>query len=116
MKILIIDDEDASRVVVGRMVELLGHDTVLAETGDEGLKCFRTEHFDMIFVDMMLPDVTGSMLCKEIRKKDKKVRIVIMSGSVEPHSIQDLVDDLNIETVIEKPVRVKAVKDLIDDG
>ena len=79
-KILVIDDDD---IVNGMIVQLLseaGYDAVGAQDGDRGLKLVETESFDMIVTDIVMPKKEGLETILELRKKNKMVPIIAISG------------------------------------
>ncbi len=66
MQILIVDDEPASRLLLAKTVERLGHDTVLAANGREALTVFN-ERIDVVLTDWLMPTVAGPELCAKLR-------------------------------------------------
>lgn len=67
MKVLIVDDDDATRQVVDLAVRKLGHDTVQASNGQEGWEMHRKEAFPLIICDWMMPKLSGPDFCRAVR-------------------------------------------------
>ncbi len=68
-RILIIDDEDALRGAVKRILELEGFDVRAAENGTEGISYALKEDFDLALIDLKMPDINGIEVLREIRKR-----------------------------------------------
>jgi two-component system, chemotaxis family, chemotaxis protein CheY len=78
--VLVIDDEEDARRVVEVMLKNAGHDAVLAVDGNDGLRRFQQQRFDLIICDVFMPDKEGIETLKELRQLDPVVPIVMMSG------------------------------------
>jgi len=81
-KILLVDDEAALRQSLAEQLEL--HDeftTAQAETGSGGLETAKGEHFDLILLDLGLPDLDGREVCKMMRKGGVKCPIIMLTAS-----------------------------------
>lgn len=115
MKILVIDDEDSSRVVTGALLDLLGHETVMAESGEEGLHILATEPFDLILLDLYMQGMNGLEVCEKIRKRNKRIKIVLMSGSINIKDLEQYVGKYSILKLVQKPIKTNLLKDLLDN-
>lgn len=78
---LIIDDESEVRSLLARTLTLAGYEVVAVATGDEGTRACRQHSFDMIVVDMVMPDKDGLETMMEIRRGSPNARILAMSGA-----------------------------------
>ncbi len=67
-KILVIDDEDALRGAVKRILEREGFSVVTAENGARGISLGTTDEFDLALIDLKMPDYSGLDVLREIRK------------------------------------------------
>lgn len=67
-KVLIIEDELNIAELKRDYLEVYGFDSDIATTGEEGLKQAKVNTYDLILLDLMLPDADGFELCKELRK------------------------------------------------
>lgn len=81
-KILIVEDEVAIAELEKDYLELSGFDVKMQHTGDAGLKSALTESFDLIILDLMLPNIDGFEICKKIREK-KNTPIIMVSAKKE---------------------------------
>ena len=67
-KILIIEDEEAIADLEKDYLELSGFEVEIANRGDVGLQKAMTEEYDLIILDLMLPEVDGFDICKQVRQ------------------------------------------------
>ncbi|OOB78626.1 MAG: two-component system response regulator [Epulopiscium sp. Nele67-Bin002] len=78
-KILIIDDDNNIAELIVLYLQKEGYNTSEAYTGKQGLELFRTYEPDIILLDVMLPEMDGYDVCKEIRKTSR-VPIIMLTA------------------------------------
>ncbi|MDF2473372.1 MAG: Response regulator consisting of a CheY-like receiver domain and a winged-helix DNA-binding domain [Lachnospiraceae bacterium] len=78
-KILIIEDEVAIAELEKDYLELSGFEVAMENTGDGGEERALTEEFDLIILDLMLPNVDGFEICKKIRA-NKNIPVIMVSA------------------------------------
>jgi two-component system sensor histidine kinase/response regulator len=78
--ILVIDDEVGIREACKTVLETQGYTVGMASTGQEGLERFREGTFDLVLLDVMMPDMRGIDLLDPIHEKDPEVVIIVFSG------------------------------------
>ncbi|SFI92529.1 MULTISPECIES: response regulator transcription factor [unclassified Bacillus (in: firmicutes)] len=67
-KVLLVDDESDMRQLVGMYLDNFGYEWKEAENGKEALHILEIENFDFVILDIMMPEMDGITVCKEIRK------------------------------------------------
>ena len=67
-KVLVVDDEKKYRDLISLFLQSEDLHVIQAASGKEALRLFRQEHPDLVILDIMLPDIDGFDVCKEIRK------------------------------------------------
>jgi two-component system, response regulator PdtaR len=87
MKILIIDDEPLVRKSLSRACANKGHQVIEASDGLEGLKKWTTEKPDMVFLDVLMPGLSGPQLLKEIGSQ-RSGKVILMSAYSGEHNVQ----------------------------
>ena len=81
-KILLVDDDVAFCRSLTEHLELYDElATVRKETGTEGLAAIKLEHFDLILLDVGLPDLDGHEVCRTMRKSGVQIPIVMLSAA-----------------------------------
>ncbi|NIM13459.1 MAG: response regulator [Candidatus Aminicenantes bacterium] len=104
-RILFVDDEEDVIDLVKQMLEYLGYQVVAKSSSLEALELFKAdpEQFDMVIADMVMPNMTGTELVKEILKIRPDISIIILTGYLERISEEE-VDAIGIDAVLRKPV------------
>jgi DNA-binding response OmpR family regulator len=105
-KILIVDDDAMIRKAIHLALEKEGYEVVEAETGGDALRRLEISKPDLILLDIMLPDVSGFDVCRDIRKAGLRIPIIILSAKTEEI---DVVVGLEIgaDDYITKPFRTR---------
>ena len=80
LSVLVIDDESVVRETLGDMLEALTHRVATAASGREALELLATEHFDLVFTDLSMPEMDGWEVAREIRRRWPNMRIVLVTG------------------------------------
>ena len=79
-KILIVDDEEAVLSYLGAVLAADGHTTIEATGGPEALEIIRREDFDLVLCDLMMPDVNGLQVLREVREHRPDAAFMLMSA------------------------------------
>ena len=79
-KVLIIDDERDILDSLGSILQDEGFDVFKAADGNEGLILFDRERPDVVFLDIWMPEMDGLEVLERIKAKDRRSRVVIISG------------------------------------
>ncbi|MEH7456991.1 DNA-binding response regulator [Bacillus pseudomycoides] len=81
-KVLLVDDESDMRQLVGMYLDNFGYEWGEAENGKEALQKLETNHYDFVVLDIMMPEMDGISVCKEIRKTSD-VPIIFLTAKGE---------------------------------
>jgi len=81
LKVLLVDDEEDIVEVIQDRLEAYGFTVATASTGLDALRKLSAERFDGIFLDVKMPEMGGIEALEEVRKKDKKIPIIIITAS-----------------------------------
>lgn len=80
MRILFVEDEENIRDVVRLNLEMEGFEVVTTGKGREALRFFQDQHFDLIILDVMLPEMNGFQICEQIRLTDMEMPIIFLTA------------------------------------
>ncbi|QWH59893.1 response regulator transcription factor [Bacillus mycoides] len=80
--VLVVDDESDMRQLVGMYLDNFGYEWGEAENGKEALRKLETDHYDFVVLDIMMPEMDGLSVCKEIRKTSD-VPIIFLTAKGE---------------------------------
>ena len=79
-RILLVEDEENIREGIKLNLELEDFEVVATDNGKRALEYFRTQHFDLIVLDVMLPEVDGFQICEQIRLVNLDVPIMFLTA------------------------------------
>jgi two-component system NtrC family response regulator len=79
-RILVIDDDENILKVVAAILQDKGYDVDTAETGGEAIKKSQRNHYDLMLIDIRLPDMEGTELLTKVCDTTPKIRKVIVTG------------------------------------
>lgn len=99
--ILVIEDEETFREVLEFMLSKEGFNVVLAADGAEGILKFNETRPDLVLLDLMLPEVSGTDVCKEIRSKSATPIIMLTAKDSELDKVLGL--ELGADDYVTKP-------------
>jgi len=78
--ILVIDDDKLMCLALAKILISAGYNVVQASDGEEGLKLYRSQDFDLVITDLIMPDKEGIQIIRELRKENSRIRIIAMSA------------------------------------
>lgn len=100
-KILIIEDEESIAELEKDYLELSGFEVQIENSGDTGLKVALEKDFDLILLDLMLPEVDGFEICKQVREKKNTPILMVSAKKDDIDKIRGL--GLGADDYITKP-------------
>ncbi|MDR2650083.1 MAG: response regulator transcription factor [Clostridiales bacterium] len=106
-KILICDDESGLRAVIKRYAQFEGHEVTEAGDGLEALEACKNESFDIILMDIMMPELDGYSAVKEIRKTSDTPVIMLSARGEEYDKILGF--EIGIDDYVVKPFSSKEI-------
>jgi two-component system KDP operon response regulator KdpE len=100
-RILLVDDEVAIQRSVGLLLRSRGYDVEIAATGAEAVKAFEASLPDLVVLDLGLPDLEGTEVCRRIRGTSKVPIVVLSARNEEGDKVAAL--DLGADDYVTKP-------------
>jgi two-component system, cell cycle response regulator CpdR len=108
-RILIVEDNAATRLAMSRLMRDAGADVVTARDGEEGLGYLLTQRFDVLLTDLRMPVMDGFELlhhCQKLPDSHRPARIIAISGEYEAGAlrgqpVQFLPKPFNIDALLE---------------
>lgn len=80
LRILLVEDEENIRETVKLNLELEDYEVVTAGDGRKALKYTKEQHFDLLILDVMLPEVDGFQICEQVRLTNRDVPIIFLTA------------------------------------
>lgn len=111
MKVLTVDDNPITGILLSDMLSELGHEPFVAPDAAAAMELFERERPPVCILDWMMPGTDGLQLACAIRKhpSGQSVYIIMLSSKQDGESI-DLAYDLNVDEFITKPVATAALR------
>lgn len=104
-RILVVDDEEKIRAIIRKYGEFEGYEITEAADGMEAVGLCRKQDFDVIILDVMMPELDGFSTCKEIRRT-KRIPVIMLSARGEEYDkIHGF--ELGIDDYVVKPFSPK---------
>ncbi len=109
MKILVVDDEKDVLFAVSALLNSLGYSVDTASSGKEGLEKMRMNNFDVVFLDIKMPEMDGIEVLKKIKDRNIDVIPIILTAYGELHTAIEAVK-YGAYDFLEKPVTREMLK------
>lgn len=106
MRILIVEDGIHVAKLLAESVRLQGHEAIVASSGKEGLSLLKERTPDAVFLDIVMPEVSGIDVLRQIRETHPALPVIVITGSASSEEI-DEARRLGVTDVIEKPFVLK---------
>jgi two-component system, OmpR family, response regulator len=107
-KVLVVDDEPNIRELVQVALSFHGCTVVTAATGKEALRCAEASQPDLVVLDVMLPDLSGFEVCRQLRARGDEVPIIFLTArDTSSDTVQGLA--LGGDDYVTKPFSVEAL-------
>ncbi|HEY3377094.1 MAG TPA: response regulator [Armatimonadota bacterium] len=115
-RILVVDDEQDIRQLVALIVEAAGYDVVQASNGVEGLKALEHNSFDLVILDIMMPEMDGWEVCRNIknRPQTKDLPVLILTVRSQPLDKVIGLEVVHADDYLTKPFERRELLDAVE--
>jgi CheY-like chemotaxis protein len=110
-KILIVEDEPMSVMVIERILKPYEFDLVIAVNGLDAIEKFKSNSIDLVIMDLYMPKMDGFEASKRIKAISKNTPIIVISTTLIGE--EELKKDIGIDYLLSKPLNVNKFKDFI---
>lgn len=113
-KLLIVDDEDDIREFASNFFRKRAIQVFTAPSGEDALLKAQAEKPDLVLLDIHLPGITGIQTLEELRKFDKLVKVIMVSGTKpDENNTLEQCQQLGILDYIHKPLRLDELEQVV---
>jgi PAS domain S-box-containing protein len=114
VKILVVEDNPTNRQIVLTVLQALGYQPDIAENGQTGIEMAEVGGYDLILLDVQMPDIDGWTVARHLRQhvRDKQLTIVAITAAVSPEDRQRCFD-AGMDDFVMKPFKISTLKDVI---
>jgi DNA-binding response OmpR family regulator len=115
-KILIVDDEEDVRIFLKYNLEKEGYTVLTASNGREGLEAIRENEIDLVIADVMMPELNGISMFKEMKSiTEKNIPVIFLSASTdELHYLSAIL--AGCHDYLSKPVSLTLLKQKLSES
>lgn len=111
-KLLVADDEDYNLMLLENILKKYNTRTNTAHTGYEVIEALKEENYDLLMLDLQMPDLDGISTAKKIRKSGLKIPIIAITAAVTPEKeVQS--KNAGIDEIIAKPISEKSLVNVL---
>ena len=103
---------EKSKKKLEKIIKKEGHRATSAQNGKEALELIRTNDYDLIFLDLALPDISGVEILRELKLNNSDQQVVIITGFPESE-LMDQALNLSPLSVIKKPFKKEQIQGLM---
>ena len=115
ISILLAEDDEAMRVYLARALENAGYEVIAVDRGTEAMPYLQRRHFDLLLSDIVMPEMDGPTLLKELRKRQPDLKIIFISGYAEEAFRKSLSDEESF-SFLPKPFSLKQLAQAVKDA
>ena len=101
-RILVVDDSSLARRTLRQIIESAGHTVDDAANGPEALEKYFLQRHDLIFLDLVMEDMTGFEVLEKLREIEPKVRVIVATADIQTSARNEATERGACE-VINKP-------------
>jgi two-component system sensor histidine kinase/response regulator len=114
-RVLLAEDNVVNQKLAVRMLELRGFQVVVAGTGRQALAAWETQHFDIILLDMQMPEMDGPEVATEIRRREgsEHVPIIALTANVMKED-REICLRAGMDDYLAKPIRAKQLYETLE--
>ena len=106
-KILVVDDSETNLVLLKAVLEDAGYEVIMAEGSKDAFYYFKNEYFDLILLDLLMPQEDGFMFMEKLRNGYVKIEVpVIVVTAYANVKNEQRAKSLGAQEVIEKPINI----------
>jgi len=116
-KILVVDDDTATRHVLKSVLSNAGYTTSVAKDGVEALKVLGANRFDLLLLDVWMPRMNGLDLLAKLRASDARPRVIVMTSDDAPETLLKAVREQAFKYVhkpVEAPQLLETVRAVLN--
>ena len=118
LEVLLVEDLDLNQKIAIEFMAEDEHKIKLAKDGKSAINLLQTHHFDVILLDMNLPDFTGQEVLKRLQRlehKNQRTPVLAFTASLSPDEVKEYLA-LGIKDIVGKPIKQQKLRQALSDS
>lgn len=114
LNILVVDDEEEICKLLSKYLSIDGHRVKYVLTGKEAIKQVKSEDFEVVILDIIMPGISSMNVLSEIKKISSKTEVVVITGKfLNMHVLKDL-KQKGASGFLQKPFKIEEITEIIE--
>lgn len=110
MKILHIDDNSSTTTAFSRILKLKNYDYDICSNPKKGLELIKQENYDVIFLDLAMPELSGFDILEDLKKAGKPTNnIIILTATYLSENETSKLNSFDVKEILLKPVKINHI-------
>ena len=114
--ILIIDDDEQTRILLRRVLEETGYLVSEAANGQDGLRQFRHTPAALVITDLLMPDMDGLEVTMALHRESPTLKIIAITGGSGKRDFLDIAKHLGAHRTMKKPISIAKLLQAVEQG
>ena len=115
LNILVVDDEPSIRITLAGILEDEGYNVVIAEDGYKGIAAAEKINFNIAFIDMKMPGISGIETFKEFKKISPNTIILLMTAFLDEDALNDATK-IKVQRILYKPLDLDLILKILREN
>lgn len=111
-KVLVVEDDDMNFIYLSQIFKLTKGEIIRAKTGASAKAFFNEQSFDLVLMDIQLPDTDGNEVTRWIREKDKEIPIIAQTASRTSEETDESIE-AGCNKVLSKPFKIADFSEIV---
>jgi two-component system, cell cycle response regulator DivK len=114
-KIMIVEDNLVNQKVMGKLVKIFGHESIIIEDGFQAIEQIKLQKPDLILMDIQLVGITGIEITQDLKKDDilKKIPVIAVTASASEHDKKRIIEESGCDDYLAKPFSIDDLRNKI---
>ncbi|MDZ4859860.1 MAG: response regulator [Candidatus Hydrogenedentes bacterium] len=107
-RVLVVDDDDGVREILAQALRRCGYEAELAKDGIDALRAMESKPYDLVLLDMLMPNRDGLAVLRELRGKPGAPPVIVMTGSAAS-GVREEASELGAHSFLQKPFELRTL-------
>ena len=104
--VLVVDDDPVLQDLFQRFLKKIGFSRVVVGSAKEAIRCLRKQKFDLMFLDLQLPDAPGDQVYQIAKQVDPELKVIVITGYPDSEILDRILQVCPV-TVLKKPLKIE---------